>query len=426
MTGEPLSFGMELRRRRVAAGLSLSVLAELVHYSKSHLSKIETGAKAPSAQLARQCDAVLGGNGELVALAAVQGAPEASSGVEDSGEVWLMSMSADGGVELTALSRRMFLAMGVTGLARWSVPAAPAFQCLDEADLNSFRTIFNEVRRLGQTASPAVLVPMLVGHVHALTTLAARVGPGTRDTALVLAARFAEFTGWMAQEAGDDSRAIWWTERAVQLASEGGDSELEAYAHVRRALVALYRHDPTATTELAERAQAGRVNSRIRGLAAQREAQGHALAGDYELCMRALDRAAKLQTTGSGPGGEPVIGTTNVADPVAMVTGWCLFDLGRPERAAEVLLGEVGRIPERSVRARARYGTRLALALASMGDISGACAAVEPFLGPTSFVDSATVRVDLAQLARTLRRWPTDPVVQRIAPQLNAALHIDR
>jgi ribosome-binding protein aMBF1 (putative translation factor) len=43
-----MSFGAELRRQRLAAGLSLGGLAERVHYSKSHLSKIERDRKAPS------------------------------------------------------------------------------------------------------------------------------------------------------------------------------------------------------------------------------------------------------------------------------------------------------------------------------------------------------------------------------------------
>ncbi|NBH03695.1 helix-turn-helix transcriptional regulator, partial [Amycolatopsis sp. SID8362] len=40
---ERATFGAELRRLRHAAGLSLTELADRVHYSKGYLSKVETG-----------------------------------------------------------------------------------------------------------------------------------------------------------------------------------------------------------------------------------------------------------------------------------------------------------------------------------------------------------------------------------------------
>jgi len=54
-----LAFGTELRRRRLAAGHSLTDLANLVNYSKSHLSKIESGSKTAGVALARRCDQAL-------------------------------------------------------------------------------------------------------------------------------------------------------------------------------------------------------------------------------------------------------------------------------------------------------------------------------------------------------------------------------
>lgn len=59
-------FGEELRKRRLEAGLSLTDLSGLVHYSKAQLSKVERGIKAPSRDLARLCDAALGADGALI------------------------------------------------------------------------------------------------------------------------------------------------------------------------------------------------------------------------------------------------------------------------------------------------------------------------------------------------------------------------
>src|SRR5947209_17669805 len=61
-------FGAELRRRRAAAGVSLSELAKRIHYSKGYLSKVETGLATPNHTLAALCDDELGSGEALVAM----------------------------------------------------------------------------------------------------------------------------------------------------------------------------------------------------------------------------------------------------------------------------------------------------------------------------------------------------------------------
>ncbi|WP_268269297.1 helix-turn-helix domain-containing protein [Streptomyces sp. MNU76] len=63
-----LSFPAQLRRLRQERGMSLTDLARRTHYSKGYLSKIETGAKRPTVDVARLCDQVLGADGELLRL----------------------------------------------------------------------------------------------------------------------------------------------------------------------------------------------------------------------------------------------------------------------------------------------------------------------------------------------------------------------
>ncbi|MGX9890511.1 nSTAND1 domain-containing NTPase [Streptomyces sp. NPDC002276] len=73
--GEPgdKTFGTELRRHRGLAGLSLTQLAALIHYSRGHISRVENGEKRPSEEFARACDQVLRAEGELLVLAAGPG-----------------------------------------------------------------------------------------------------------------------------------------------------------------------------------------------------------------------------------------------------------------------------------------------------------------------------------------------------------------
>jgi transcriptional regulator with XRE-family HTH domain/tetratricopeptide (TPR) repeat protein len=424
-------FGTELRRRRTAAGLSLTGLAALVHYSRSHMSKVETSTRPPSADLARRCDSALSCHGELAALAGPPPAVPAPQSDIDVDEVWVLSLDDMGVTGFQPLSRRRLLAVG--GIAGLEVslprsrrgPRAAAARSGPET-VEAYRSVFDRLRGLGQTLGPDLLVPTLVAQTHALRTLAESARPTDRNAALSLAARYAEYTGWMEQEAGDDARAAWWTDKAVAYAAAAEERDMAAYALVRRGLIALYRHDATQTVQLARRAQQETADPRIRGLAAQREAQGLAVAGDYDGCQRALDQAALLLAQPSGDGGGPVVGTSNVADPAATATGWCLFDLGYPARAAEVLRRECARIPHAANRTAARYGARLALALAASGEPEEACAVADRVLDRCAQVDSATIRMDLRALARELNRWHARPQIRDVRLRITNELSLAR
>src|SRR5689334_15864585 len=69
------SFGAELRRLRTERGTSLAGLSERTHYSKGYLSKLETGAKRASVELAARLDDALETGGRLVELVAAEHRP---------------------------------------------------------------------------------------------------------------------------------------------------------------------------------------------------------------------------------------------------------------------------------------------------------------------------------------------------------------
>ncbi|MFE6867982.1 helix-turn-helix domain-containing protein [Kitasatospora sp. NPDC057692] len=436
-------FGPELRRRRLAAGLTLTRLAELLNYSKGHLSKIERGQKAPPPDLARRCDARLSAGGELERLASSGGTAGRGTGAGELAadeDPVLLRVDRDGVRWPGGLGRRQLLAAGATsvlalggagavGAARaqaQQVQGVQATHLPDTSPVEIFRTQFDHMRLLGQSTDPALLLPMLTVQTHTLRELAVQADRVSRVGLLGLAARYAEFAGWMAQEAGDNPSALWWTARAVELAEGGEDRDLGSYALVRRALVTFYAGDAATTVGLVGPvADDSRVPPRIRGLAAQREAQGHALAGDHGASLRGLDRARELfaRSAADGGGGGPVLGTGNLADPAAMVTGWCLYDLGRPAQAAEILDRECAAVPAHAVRTRARYGLRRALAHAAAGEVEHACAVAAELLPLVVGLRSATIATDVARLDRELSRFRSNAAVRDLQPALAAALH---
>ncbi|MGX1675179.1 helix-turn-helix domain-containing protein [Streptomyces sp. NPDC055400] len=417
-------FGEELRKRRLQAGMSLTALSGAVHYSKAQLSKVERGLKTPSRDLVRLCDAALGADGALVVLA-TRTAPNTSDTPDESGhghideEDWIMHLSPDGPNRFQTVGRRKVMSAGVTSLMSWRAGgAAPAAAASGDGMLDASRSLFTHYRRLGQTVAPGLLLPALIAQTHTLRELSAHTDTGSRRQLLALGSRYAEYVGWLVQETGDEQAALWWTQRAVNLAAAGGDHALAGYALVRRALVTMYRNDAEQTIALARRAQSGTLPPRIQGLAAQREAQGHALAGDLNSCLRALDRARTLLAREDSAADEPVIGTMHLPDPVSMLTGWCLVDLGRPAEAGEELDRQIALVGKDAVRTQVRYGVRRALAYASAGEIEHACALTEPLLDGVAVVRSATVITDLRRLARVLARHSDHPYVRQLGPRL--------
>lgn len=421
-----LSFGDDLRRRRLEAGLSLSQLAAKVNYSKSHLSKVENGEKRPTAGLARLCDAVLGADGALRERAVPAEADEAEEPVRHGrprADGWLLRLSPGGAGEFAALTGEQPMSM------RFPVAVG---------DVEAQGALLDLTIRLGQSSGPGSVLPLAITQVHALRSAVPRTRGRARKQVLRLAARAAEFTGWMAQESGDDSAAGWWTERAMEFAAEGADHELVEYGYVRRALVTLYRGDAVSTVHLAGRVRhRDSLSPRLRWLGALREAQGHALAGNSDKCRSALDHAQGLweraRQDGPTPSASPAprdqpglarpLGTSVPVDMMTMmVTGWCLHDLGRPDEAAELLGGILPGVVASSRRSRVRFGVRRAFALADDGDAERACAVVEDVLEDARRVDSATVRSDLRGLVHSLRRRRDVPAVRALWPQLSEVL----
>ncbi len=417
-------FGTELRRLRVAAEMSLTDLADLIHFSKSHLSKVERGDKRPTHDMARRCDAALGADGRLLALIAppsvVVVTPGQPIGPSPSARgTWVLRMGGDGSGQFIAAGPPGREFVDNVGMAAWSPAGAPT-----GVTLESVRSVLGSLKDLARTASPSIVLPMMISLVHALRTTSANASGAERETLVRLASRAAISSSWMAQELGDDRSALWWIDQAAELAESVGDVEVPTYALIRRALIALYNDDAASTIALAEAVEERpSATPRLRWLAAHRAAQGHALAGDRLQCLRALDRAMDLSDLGHDTDGpDSALGSTTPMDTTAIVTGWCLYDLGRPDAAVDILDPIVPRIPRTSPRAMVRFTLRQALAHAAASHVDTACELVESILDDIVRIDSATVRSDLQTFARTIGRWPRHRAVADLQPRLTAAL----
>ncbi len=409
-------FGTLLRNLRVAAGMSLGELARQTNYSKGQISKVENGHTKPSEGLARQCDHVLRTGGALAARLRQEPRRVETAPPED---VWVLELE-EGSLRYTEVPRRQVLA-GAGALLGYAMTRRSAVPAVDDRTFALLRETFDHHRAFGTMASPALVIGSVIAQLHTLRTLLADHPEPMRSQLVLLAARVAEFAGWMSQEAGREADAVRWTERAVAMA-EPYDPHLASFALFRHAEVAMYRRDPARTIELALMAQRDKAaGPRILGLAARIEAQGHALAGDVSGYERALDRATDLLATREEDT-QPVLGPASVPDDLSLVRGWSLFDLGRPGEAAELLDRQLAVIPPAARRARARFGVRRALAHAQGGELDQACQAAREVLPDVALVDSATIRLDLVELVRTLNRWHSHRAVRELQVELTPLL----
>jgi helix-turn-helix protein len=402
------SFGELLRKCREAAGVSMGALAKRVNYSKSYLSKIENDVKPPSANFARLCDNALDAGGALIG--AEHAARERTNPAVDLGGLDRRSMLA--GTMLAGAGS--LIGMALAGGPR-PVP--------DEGVVTGLRTSFEHLRLLGMRTSPTVVLEPLVAQVRTVQALARENPEPARSRLLLLAGRIAEYVGWLSQEAGNEQGALWWTRYAADLARAGGDGNIVTYTLIREAGLALYRQDGISTIDLAQRAQQGRnASPRTLGLAARREAQGHALAGDRDACERALGRAEELLDSYTADvRAYPVLGPT-APDPLTLARGWSMVDLGRVGEASALLDRVLTRLPVTNRRTRARFGARSSLAYALAGEIEQSCVTLAETIDDAAQVDSATVRMDLRELSRCLSRWRGHHAVREIFPSLNRVL----
>jgi Helix-turn-helix domain len=424
-------FGAHLREWRKDAGLSLSQLSSKTFYSKSHLSKIENGRKAANAELARRCDVILGAGGQLAGLVCAPLAAEsgiADGPAPDGGALWMtLCLSPRGGGTFAWTDQPP--SAFKEGMAI-PIPARPTGKVPGNVDAEDLVTIFDLIRSLGRSGSPATVLPVVIALVQSIRGLVGSASSDASRRLLALASRTAEYTGWMAQEAGDDRAALRWTDYAVELAEATGDLSLRDYAPVRRALVYLYRGDAVRTITLAGAVrddQSVRLQTRV--IAARREAQGYALAGDARRCLETLGFATELaDQVGTAPDADVSAGAgidglgpteSGMAD---LVAGWCWYDLGCLAKADECLARGLRSLPEAACRARARFTARQALAQAACQDLDRACQAMSLALTDISSVDSATIQADVRAFSRTVRRWQTYPAVRVLEPELAAVL----
>jgi hypothetical protein len=310
------------------------------------------------------------------------------------------------------------------GRARLPAPAIAMPRRVDPEAVGRLGTILTEYAKIDNLLGPAHLLALTKLHLKFISELLTVAAGEGRTEVLTVGARYAEFAGWLHQDAGNPQEAAYWSDRAMGWAQAAGNDLMVSYVLMRKNNQASSQGDASRTLGLARAALRGqdRLSPRARALALRQQARGHALSGDPTGCARALD-AARDQAAVSEDQGEEDRILTGYCTPafIEMEAADCAMLLGQPDQAVVTFQHGLATLPAQYQRDRAVNLARLAVAHSASQEPELACAvAQEAAAVIISGSWSARAVAELRRLPTLLSRWPGLAAVAELEATLAA------
>jgi hypothetical protein len=268
--------------------------------------------------------------------------------------------------------------------------------------LSCMGAVLVEYARTDNEAGPRFLIRGVTQHLTQLEQMALAARGPIREEAFRLCSRFAEFAGWLCQDAGDLLEAERWTDRALDYVEHGGDDHARAYILMRKSTIAVERRECPRAVALA--AAAGRSpegkSSHLQALVFRQLAISHALASEASESERAADKALVAASNG-GELLNPAHAYCTLPY-VLMETGIAAARRGDYDLGAARLSAASNAWPQRFTRDQGLCLARLAVAEAARGNIDSACDVGRRAVDVASVAASARTESVLRSLDRRL------------------------
>ncbi|MEU2874424.1 DNA-binding protein [Streptomyces olivoreticuli] len=258
---------------------------------------------------------------------------------------------------------------------------------------------------------PRSVIPTVQQQINVIQQLRQNRGGADRRELMQIQTQFAEFCGWLHQDAGDFRAAQYWTDRALEWSHLTNDADLTVYVLARKAQLAGDMADPIQAIDVGEAAQErARSDTKLPAVAAVYAAHGYALQGDAVATHRSYDRALEL------------LGATDL-DPSSPWGVWMdpayievhrarsLAALGDHRSAAAGFQTAIRELPQGYHRDRGVYLAREAAAYAGAQEPDRAADIALQALSVGTDTGSARILTELTQLDTTLTRWRSVPAV---------------
>lgn len=394
-------FGDELRVARTKRGLGLRSCAARLNYSPGQLSRVETGKRAPTLQLAEAADALFstGVYFQQLQTAESQAVPSAVGGSTD--EPLIAHELPNGKVVFVPASRRQFMkgvgaAAAATLLSTFPAPAASA---ADVKPLSHFQAAHRLLIETDNMLGAANALPGVHQQLRSLQSIRQITQGKDRQDLLGMQSRFAELAGWLCQDLGDFEGARHWLDRALEWALPAGDPEFTAYILARKSQLAGDMGDAIGAVDLADAAVMQAPNERIAAIAHTYAAHGHALIGSADTAQATYDGA---RTTADRFDGESPWGVWLDTPYIDVHEARSLSTLGRHNAAVDTFQRAIDQLPPGFHRDRGVYLARQALAHAGAHDTASASQAGLQALAIARDTRSGRTATELRQLDSAL------------------------
>lgn len=443
-------FGATLKELREQRRLSLRRLGERAYCSHGYLWDLESGAKRPSASVAKRLDAVLEAGGRLSAMvremsadsglhsavgqptpemvpAGLEFAPDWRLGFEVAAALWQGDMQRRDLLRTASFNASAYLApaMGWLTATLDERPVGDGDRLVGAPDVEVVRRITAAYRELDNQFGGGHIrdsvVRFLDGEVSAL--LRGRYDRQTGVALLSAAAEMTQLAGWASYDMNMHGLAQRYLVQALRLAAAAGDRGIGAEILAAMSHQAAYLRSSAEAVALARAADrtAGDAGiAAIQSEAAVLEAQGHAVGGDEAACAGALDRAERTLDRADRTADPHWIGYFDEAYLSAKF-GHCFAALGRGDLAL--------RFAQRSLDMDRRYarGRQFNLALvavshAQSGNPERAAAVGMEAADAAEGLNSARARDYLADIARRLAPHAGLPAVRSFAERVRQAV----
>jgi len=230
-----------------------------------------------------------------------------------------------------------------------------------------------------------------------------------RTELLMVGALYAEFAGWLFDDAGQLPAGSAWSDRALGWAHAAGCADLVSYVLMRKAQQAMLVKQADLVISFAQAAEriGPRASDLVLASVAQQEAHGHALAGDERAAMVALARAYDMVADAAPP--DDRIGLAAHCDVgyLHAQRGSCMVRLGRPRAAVGAFDEALSCWPSDYRRERGLYLARKSRALLSAGEPCEAAVTGSEALSIVRTTGSARTLDELRDLDAALARIST-------------------
>lgn len=294
------------------------------------------------------------------------------------------------------------------------VPVRTGGQDVAPAVLSYFARQRDEHARLDNLAGPRFVLATASTQLRQIEKLAENGAPEVAR----LAARYAEFTGWLHQDAGELTEAMRLTNQAVDLAEACGDEELTTYNLMRKANVLTATGNRQAAASTARRALTAATDRfpSLIPVCLRQQALAAARLGDVTTSREAIDRALALADRNVTTGRRySAYCTTSY---VRMEAALCLLSLREPKAAEQVCAEVLDDWPAELPRDRVLCLARRGVALVELREVEEACRTALLAVDGVRSAPSGRAIHMLRVIATRLRPFGRNPHVRELTAAL--------